>query len=121
MPIIGHDVAGAGAIDFLALVGVHLHDAAETLLLIGALVEVHVPLVDRSLIDAHERQLAERILDDLEGHAHEWLARIGLQREVLIGLVPLLGLDRAIERRRQIANRSRPAATARPCCDRRCR
>ena len=36
----GHDVAGLGRVDFLALVGVHLHDAAEALLLAGALVEV---------------------------------------------------------------------------------
>ena len=43
----GHDVAGVGRVDFLALVGVHLHDAAEALLLAGALVEVHFALVDR--------------------------------------------------------------------------
>ena len=36
----GHDVAGLGRVDFLALVGVHPHDAAEALLLAGALVVV---------------------------------------------------------------------------------
>lgn len=36
----GYDVAAGGAIDFLAFVGVHLQDTAETLLLAGALVVV---------------------------------------------------------------------------------
>ena len=69
-----------------------LHDAAEALLLAGALVEVHFALVDRALVDAHEGQLAERIFDDLEGHAHERLGRIGLERELLVGLSQFLAL-----------------------------
>ena len=36
----GHDVAGLGRVDVLALVGVHPHDAAEALLAAGALVVV---------------------------------------------------------------------------------
>ncbi len=115
-----HDIARPGRVDFLALVGVHLDDAAEALLLVGALVEVHVALLDRALVDPHERQLAERVFDHLEGHAHERLGRIGLQCEGLRRVVILLGLHRTIQAARGDSGRWRPAAAARPCCDRRC-
>ena len=61
-------------------------------------------LFDRALVNPHEGQLAERIFDDLERHADERLGRIGLELELLVGMLPVLGLDRPIERRRQIAD-----------------
>ena len=79
----GHDVAGLGRVDFLALVGVHLHDAAEAVLLAGALVEVAAALLDLALVDARERELAELVVDDLERHADERLGRIGLKLDDL--------------------------------------
>ena len=100
----GHDVAGTGRIDFRPLIGVHLDDAAEPLLLTGALVEEGFALLDRALVNPHESQLTERILDDLERHADERLRRIGFQFEHLVGMFPVLGLDRPIERRRQISS-----------------
>ena len=95
----GDDVAGLGRVDFFPLVGVHLHDAAEAVLAAGALVVEHVALGHLALIDAHEGELAERIFDDLERHADERLGRIGLERQRLRRVVPLLGRDLALERR----------------------
>ena len=61
--------------------------------LAGALVVVHLALVDRALVDAHERQLAERILDDLERHADERLGRIGRRAAIFLRrVVPFLAL-----------------------------
>ena len=62
----GHDVAGHGHVEVLALVGVHQQDAAEALApLLGGVVDL-VALVDRARVDAEVGQLAERVGDDLE-------------------------------------------------------
>ncbi len=104
MPITATMSPARGAVDFRALVGVHLHDAAEAVLLAGALVVVHFALVDRSLVDAEERQLAVRVFHDLEGHAHERLLGIGFERELLVGLGVVLGRNLPLQRRRQVTH-----------------
>ena len=91
-------------IDFLALVGVHPHDAAEALALAGALVDHLVALFHRALVDAHEGELAVRIVDQLERHADERLGGIGHERKFFLGIVPLLGLHLVHQRRRQVAH-----------------
>ena len=82
----------------------HPHNAAEALPLAGALVDHLVTLFHRALINAHEGELAVRIVDQLERHAHERLGRIGGQREFFFGIVPLLGLNFVGQRRRQVAH-----------------
>ena len=57
-------------------------------------IERGVPLLDRALVNPHERQLAERIFEmHLERHADERLGRIGFELERFVRIVPLLGLD----------------------------
>ena len=75
----GHDVAGVGRVDVLALVGVHPHNAAEPLLPAGALIEIRAALDEPALIDPHERQRAVRVFHHLERHRHGRLLRIGRQ------------------------------------------
>ena len=98
----GHDVAGLARVDFLALVGVHLHDPAEPLLLAGPLVDVGLTLGDRALVDPHEGQLAVGVVDDLECHCHQRLLGIGGEVERLVGVVPLLGDHLPLQRAGQI-------------------
>ena len=63
----GADVAGAGFVDVLGDVGLHLDDAADALLLAARHVEQRVALLDHARIDAHEGQRAELVVDHLEG------------------------------------------------------
>ena len=76
-----HDVAGLGLVDILATIGVHLHDAAEAVLLAGALVKVHLTLLGRALVDTRKGELAELVVHDLERHADERLGRIAVERD----------------------------------------
>ena len=99
----GHDVARLGRVDVFALVGVHAHDAAVALLAAGALVVVAFTLLDRALVDPHEGQRAVGVFHHLEGHADHRLGRIGRQRHLLVRIVVGQGLDRALQRRGQVA------------------
>jgi hypothetical protein len=75
----GGDVAGADFVDFQAVVGVHLHDPADALLLAADRVVDAVALGQHAGIDAHERQLAhERVGHQLERQRGELLAVVGL-------------------------------------------
>ena len=61
------DVAGADFLDLLALVGVHLQQAADALLLAPGRHEHLVARVEHARVDAEERQVAdERVVQDLE-------------------------------------------------------
>ena len=66
----GDDVAGGGRVDVFLLVGVDAEDPADPGPLPLPRVVVEGPLGERPLIDAHERDLAERLLDQLERHGH---------------------------------------------------
>ena len=57
----------------------------------------------RALVDPHEGQRAVGVFHDLEPHADQRLGGIGRQRHVLVRIVVGQGLDRAFQRRRQIA------------------
>ena len=75
----GGDVAGAHFLDFRALVGVHLQQATDALLLALDRVVDRVAGVQHARIDADERQLAdERVGHDLERERRELLAVVGL-------------------------------------------
>ncbi len=86
-----HDIAGLGAIDFRAFVGVHPHDAAEAIAFAGSLVIVHLPFFDPALVNPHERELTVRIVHDLEGHADKGCLRIRRQRHRLLWIVHSAG------------------------------
>ena len=110
------DIARLGNIHFFALIGMHLHDAAEAFFLVGTLVVIRFALFDRALVDPHEGQLAERIFDDLERHADQRLRRIGRKRKRLRPGCPTSW--RSVGRSSgdgKIAIDRRRAATARPC------
>jgi hypothetical protein len=64
----GGDVAGVHGLDLFAVVGVHLEDAADPLLLALRGVEHVRAGVERARVDPEEGQLADvRIRGDLEG------------------------------------------------------
>ena len=67
----GRDVAGEHFLDFLPLVGMHLEHPADPLAMILRGVLHHVALLERAGIDAHERQRAVFVVDDLERQAGE--------------------------------------------------
>ena len=72
------DVAGFGGVDRVLLVGVHLEDLADALLLALGGVEHVVAGLDGTGVDAHEHELAvERVGRDLEDQGRE---RVGGQR-----------------------------------------
>ncbi len=88
------DVAGKHFLDFLALIGVHLQDAAKALLAALDRVENRVARLDRAGIDPEESQLADvRIGHDLERQGSK---RIGIIRGAMaLGFI----LENAIDRR----------------------
>ena len=71
----GGDVAGVDDVDLLAVVGVHLEDAADPLaLVLDRVVDVRAGL-ERARVDPEEGELAdERVGGDLEGEGAERLA-----------------------------------------------
>ena len=96
----GGDVAGADFVDFHAVVGVHLHDTADALLLAADRVVDAVALGQHARVDAHEGQLAdERVGHQLERQRRELLAVVGLAGDRL--LVVVHALDRRNVHRRR--------------------
>src|SRR5690348_1706108 len=95
------DVAGADFLDFLAVVRVHLQDAADALLLRLDRVVHLVARIERARIDAEERERAdERIGHDLERERRERRAVIGRTAGFVLALVDALD-RRTVGRRRQ--------------------
>ena len=96
------DIAGIHFLDLLALVGVHLQDAAQPLFLrLGRVID-GVARIDHARVHAEKRQLAhERIGHDLERQRRERIAvgRMALDRPVL-----LVGAGNGghVHRRRQV-------------------
>ena len=99
----GADVAGQNLGHILALVGVHLHQAADAIGLAGARIQHRVAGLQRTRVDAHEAELAEWIVDDLEGQRRKRLTVVRLARH---DLVVMRGIDafnrRLVERAGQI-------------------
>ena len=88
----GGDVAGVDGLDLLAVVGVHLEDAADPLLLaLGRVVDVRAR-VERARVDPEVGELADvRVRGDLEDQGAERLA-------VVRGAEDFLVRDRAARR-----------------------
>jgi hypothetical protein len=112
----GGDVAGAHFLDLFAVVGVHLQDAADALLLDLTGLYTCVADVERARVDAEEGQRThERVGHDLERQRRERLAVAGLARRLPARSI-VDALDRrTIRRRRQVAGSRRRASPARPC------
>ena len=109
------DVARLGGIDLLALLGVHLDDAAEAFLLARALVVVLLALADRALVDPGVGELPVLVVDDLERHADERLLGVVLQRDLLRLVVGVRAVVLDVQRRGQVAGHGVQQGPARPC------
>ena len=82
----GRDVAGVDRLDLLAMVGVHLEDAADPLLLALRGVEDVGPGIERARVDPEVGELADvRIRRDLEDQGAEGLAVVGGAKDFLVG------------------------------------
>ena len=101
------DVAGVDFLDFLALVRVHLQQAAEALgLLLGRVVDRRAGGHD-ARVDANERELAdERVGHDLERQRRK--RRVVGRRTLDDGFGPLVRIEaldrRHVDRRRQVVD-----------------
>ena len=84
----GGDVAGQDLLDLLALVGVHLQDAADALLLAADRVVDRVARLQHAGIHAHESQLADvGVGHQLEGQRGELLVVGGTAHDWLVVVV----------------------------------
>ena len=102
----GADHASTDALDLLTLVGVHLVDLADALLLALGAVEHLVASVHDAGVDAHEGQLAQvRVRGNLEGQDRQRLVVGGMTLQ-FDGLVTRLeaGDGRDVERGRQVVD-----------------
>ena len=101
----GGDLAGHDRLALLAVVRVHLEDAADPLGLAGDRVEDAVAGLERAGVDAEVRQLAdERIGHDLEGERRERRIRIGRPLVLALGLRVDALHRRHVERARQVVD-----------------
>jgi hypothetical protein len=97
----GSDVAGANFFDFLAVVGVHLDDTADTLFLALDRVVDRVALLEDAGVHAHEGQLAdEGVGHQLERQRRQLLFVVGLAVDRLLVFVDA-GDRRDFDRRGQ--------------------
>ena len=103
MPITATMSPARGRVDVFLLVGVDAEDPADPRPLPLPRVEVEAPLGQRPLVDADERDLAERLLDELERHGHQRRVGVGRQRHLGPAVGVVLGEDLAVERAGQIA------------------
>ena len=95
---------GAHFLDVLALVGVHLQDAAEALLLALDRVVDRVAGIDDAGIDAEEHELADEwVGHDLEREARERLV-VGRPARTFGAVVQLAGHRRNVRRRRHVVD-----------------
>ena len=101
----GGDVAGVDLVDLLAVVGVHLEDAPDALLLaLGGVEDVRAGL-ERAGVDPEERQLAdERVGGDLERERAERLVVVDRADDLRAGLRVDADHRRDVERRRQVVD-----------------
>ena len=65
-----------------AAVGMHPHDATESVFLAGTLVVVAFAFGDRALVNANEGQRTVGIFGDFKRHAYEWFVGVSLQLDL---------------------------------------
>ena len=99
------DVAGAHFLDLLALVGVHLQQPADALLLALHRVVDRVAGIQHAGVDAEEGELAdERVGHDLERERRERLVVVGLARRSAWPFSSLALHRRDVDRRRHVVD-----------------
>ncbi len=99
------DLAGHDLVALLAVVRVHLEDAADALGAAGRRVEDAVARLERAGVDAEVRQLADvRVGHDLEGERRERRLRVGRPHLVVAGLRVDPVHRRHVERARQVVD-----------------
>ena len=102
----GHDVAGEDGVLVLAVVGVHLQDAADPLLACPWWSWRRTALGQRARVDPQVGELAdEGVGHDLEGQGREGVAVVGLALLDVLGVVRLVPLGgREVERAGQVVD-----------------
>src|ERR1035437_7340633 len=108
----GADVASQNLGHILALVGMHLHQAADAVRLAGARIEDRVAGLERAGVDANEGQLAEGIVDNLEDQSREWLIVFRLAHLDRAEMVGIDTFDRRLVQRGGEGIDSRVPATS---------
>ena len=99
------DVARVDLVDLLAVVGVHLEEAADALLLALDGVEHVRAGLERAGVDPEEGQLAdERVGGDLEGERRERLVVVDRAHDLVAGARVHADDRRDVERRRQVVD-----------------
>ena len=99
------DVAGVDLVDLLAVVGVHLEDAADPLALALRRVEDVRAGLERARVDPEERELAdERVGRDLEGERAERLAVVRRPDDLVAAARVEADHRRDVERRGQVVD-----------------
>ena len=115
-PTTGGDLARADLLALLAVVRVHLQDAADALGLAGRRVQDAVAGLDLARVDAEVRQLADvRVGHDLEDERRERLVERRAARELVLGARVDPVDRRHVERARQVVDDARRAAAGCPC------
>ena len=97
------DVASANFVDFLTLIGVHLHDTADTFFF--ALDGVHhgVAFFQHTRINAHKGQLADkRVGHQLERQGRELLAVVGFAGDRVVVFVGAFDISDVGRRRQKV-------------------
>ena len=111
------DVAGEDGVLVFAVVGVHLEEAADALLLVLGRVEHRAARGELAGVDAEVGELADvGVAHDLERERGERLVVVGVALELVLVLArrcPSIGGD--VERARAGSRRPRRAGAARPC------
>ncbi len=103
----GDDVAGVGHVARLAVVGVHLYDAADALFAVTARIEHGVALADHPGVDTGEDELAQVLVShDLEGQGGERFFVVSPALEVPLTFQVLARGRRYVERAGQVIDDS---------------
>ncbi len=101
----GRDRARADLLQVLAVVRVHLEQAADALLAAGGRVHHVGARVELAGVDAEVRQLAdERVAHDLEGERRERRVEVGRALDLLAGARVDADDRRHVDRRRQVVD-----------------
>jgi hypothetical protein len=88
------DVTGGDVVDRVLLVGVHLEDLADALLLALGRVHDRGARVDTTRVHAHVGQTTEERVDgDLEREGRERLGGVGVAQDDLLLVARVVGLD----------------------------
>ena len=100
----GHDLAGGGAFQLLAAVGMHAVDAADAVLGLGGGIGQGVALVQAACVDAGKSQLAAVLHEHLEDQHHGGCGGIGRHGHFVALAVAAHGRGHVQRRGQQVAD-----------------